>query len=112
MEEQLRILTQKTQTPCWELPKEVSWPLGERPPAGFVYLGRARSSQSHFRSPAMRGFLRVTPEAVSMIFDHWAQGVRNFRTEQRLGWDRRTEAAGQETAAGRGEALGLLLTLG
>lgn len=69
VEGQLRILTQKTQTPCWELPKEVSWPLGERPPAGFVYLGRAWSSQSHFRSPAIRGFLRVTPEAVSMTFD-------------------------------------------
>lgn len=42
---------------------------GREAPAGFVYFGRARSLQSHFRSPAMRGFLHVTPGAVSMTFD-------------------------------------------
>lgn len=39
VEGQLRILTQKTQTPCWELPKEVSWLLGERPLRGSFTLG-------------------------------------------------------------------------
>ena len=39
VEGQLRILTQKTQTPRWELPKKVSWLLGERPPWGSFTLG-------------------------------------------------------------------------
>ena len=42
---------------------------GREAPMGFIYFRRARSSQSHFRSPAVRGFLHVTPGAVSMTFD-------------------------------------------